>query len=125
MILSVGIDIADVSRFGAAIGRHTRMLDRLFTPLELGDVAVKANRINSMAARFSAKEATLKALGCGWGKGVGWRDVEILSLEEGGIAVTLHAKAREIFLSRGGKRIHASLTHDGGSAAAVVIFEGE
>lgn len=123
MILSVGIDIADVSRFRAAIERHPRMLERLFTPLEREGLEKKADGASSMAARFSAKEAALKALGCGWGKGVGWTDVEILSAQNGAPVVVLHAMAKEIFLSRGGGRIHVSMTHDGGNAAAVIIIE--
>ena len=123
MILSIGIDISDISRFTGATERHPGILERLFTSGELSDTIKKTDRLSSLSARFAAKEAVLKALKSGWGKGVGWRDVEIVASEGGAPSVLLHNRADEIFRAMGGVRLHLSITHDGGIAAAVAIIE--
>ena len=72
--LATGIDMVEIDRLAAAIERHGQhFLDRIFTSVEMAECAGKAA---SLAARFAAKEATVKALGTGIGP-VGWREVEL------------------------------------------------
>ena len=73
----------DVERFRAAAGPHGRRLaDRLFTDDERRYAGRLADPAPSLAARFAAKEATMKALGVGLGA-FGWRDVEVVRAETG------------------------------------------
>ena len=69
MIVGVGIDVVDVTRFGATLRRTPALLDRLFTPAE------REMALNSQAARFAAKEALAKALGAP--AGMLWQDAEV------------------------------------------------
>ena len=57
MIIGVGIDVVDIGRFGATLERTPALRERLFTPEE------RDLPLQSLAARFAAKEAVAKALG--------------------------------------------------------------
>ena len=75
MILGTGVDLAEVARIRAAIGRYgRRFIERIYTPGEIAYVERKANRFERYAGRFAAKEAGMKAIGTGWKRGVTWRD---------------------------------------------------
>lgn len=115
-VIGVGIDVADVARFGASLERTPGLRDRLFTPGE-------AQRpLASLAARFAAKEALAKALGAP--VGMAWHDAEIVSEETGRprfeIRGSVAARAAEL----GVDRVHVSLSHDAGIASAMVVLEG-
>ena len=56
-IIGVGIDVVDIDRFGQTLERTPRLRERLFTPAE------RELPLQSLAARFAAKEAAAKALG--------------------------------------------------------------
>jgi holo-[acyl-carrier protein] synthase len=76
-MLSTGVDIIEVARIDAAILRHReRFFQRFFTTQELIEAE---GRTPALAARFAAKEAVAKALGCGIGD-VGWKEIEIPTL---------------------------------------------
>jgi holo-[acyl-carrier protein] synthase len=66
-MIGIGLDAVDVERFRAALRRHPRLADRVFTPRERADMAGRADPVPGLAARFAAKEATMKALGVGIG----------------------------------------------------------
>lgn len=74
MIAGLGVDLVEVARLRQS-PRAERLLARLFTPVELAE-SEGAQRWLSLAARFAAKEAVLKALGTGL-RGMGWQDIEI------------------------------------------------
>lgn len=124
MILGLGTDLVELERMQAALGRQGEaLLRRLFTERERAALQGDAQLVRRVAARFAAKEAALKALGTGWGQGVGWHDVEVLggrgeppALELGGAALArLHAL--------GARRALVSLTHTERLAAATVVIE--
>jgi holo-[acyl-carrier protein] synthase len=100
MIVGVGIDVVDISRFAESLGRTPDLRDRLFTPGETG------LGIASLAARFAAKEAIAKALGAPGN--LHWHDGTVL------------ARANDL----GVTSCHLSLSHDAGIASAVVVLEG-
>ena len=114
-IIGVGIDLVDVARFASFLERRPRMLTRL-----LRDNEQLALRPERLAARFAAKEAVMKALGCGLGS-VAFRDIEIVSEASGAPQVRLHATALVRASALGVNRWHLSLTHTEHSAGAVVI----
>ena len=125
MILGSGIDICEVDRIQTAIqssyGR--RLVERVFTPLEIAYAESKANKFERYAARFAAKEAGMKALGTGWRGGLGWRDLEVANLPSGRPTLRLSGKAADIAERLGVLRISLSLTHTAAQALAVVILE--
>lgn len=125
MILGVGLDVVAVERVrGLWERRREPFLRRVFTTAEADACTVKADPVPSLAARFAAKEAGMKALGTGWAQGVGWRDLEVESQPGRPPTLTLIGHAREVAASLGVASVHLSLSHDAGVAAAVVILEG-
>jgi len=118
---SVGVDIVEIRRIERAIQRWgERFLGRVYTPAEL---ALCRGRAPELAARFAAKEAISKALGTGL-RGIGWREMEVLSDERGKPLVHLHgrAKARADFLGLSDFAI--SLSHSQVYALAFVVAMG-
>ncbi len=84
MILGIGSDLVDVRRIGRVIDRHgERFLARVFTATERTKAEGRANRIETYAKRFAAKEACAKALGTGLRAGVFWRDMGVVNLTSG------------------------------------------
>jgi holo-[acyl-carrier protein] synthase len=125
MIVGTGIDIAEVPRIGQAIERFgERFLQRIFTAGEIRYCDSKANRVERYAARFAAKEAAMKALGTGWACGVRWIDIEVVRERSGKPTLRLAGVACEIARGLGVKNIALTITHDGNTALALVIFEG-
>jgi len=124
MIVGLGIDIAEISRMKAAIARHGRaFIERLFTPAEIAYCEKHRDSAERFAGRFAAKEATMKALGTGWRRGVRWVDIEVVRLPSGKPSVKLSGETRAIAERLGVKAIHLSITHSGDTALAEVIFE--
>ena len=124
MILGLGVDISEVNRIEAAITRHgDAFLKRVFTSAEIAYCERHRNRFERYAGRFAAKEATMKALGTGWTRGVRWVDIEVTRLPTGKPTMALHGATREHAQRLGVRQIHLSITHSGNTAFAEVIFE--
>ena len=124
MIVGTGIDIAEVPRIAESIRRFgNRFLRRIFTEGEIRYCESKANRVERYAARFAAKEASMKALGTGWSRGVRWRDIEVTRQPGGRPTVTFHNTAAEFASRLGTRNVALSLTHTGELAMAQVILE--
>lgn len=124
MIVGLGVDIAEVDRIEAAIARHGRaFVERVFTPQEITYCERHRESGERYAARFAAKEATMKALGTGWRRGVRWVDIEVTRLASGRPTIELRGAARQHADRLGVSHIHVSLTHSGNIAFAEVIFE--
>ena len=66
-MIGIGVDVVDIERFRRSLERTPSMRSRLFTADELAYVAPKADPVPSLAARFAAREAVMKALGLGLG----------------------------------------------------------
>lgn len=121
-IIGVGIDVAEIDRFRAAMERTPTMAERLFLPSELLLPSGERRGIASLAARFAAKEALAKALGAP--VGLHWTDAEVYVEPTGQprlrVTGTVAARAADL----GVKSWHISLSHDAGVASAVVVAEG-
>jgi holo-[acyl-carrier protein] synthase len=125
MIVGTGVDIAEVDRVQAAVGRFgERFLKRVFTPEEIRYCLSKANSTERLAARFAAKEAGMKAIGTGLRLGVTWQDVEVVRLPGGRPTLSFHGKAAEFAARLGCTSAHLSITHTKNQAMAFVILEG-
>ncbi|MBX3099221.1 MAG: holo-ACP synthase [Salinibacterium sp.] len=120
MIVGIGVDVVDIARFERGLIRTPALKDRLFAPSEqVRDGAPMPLR--SLAARFAAKEALIKALGDS--SGVAWHDMRVVSDELGNPGIELHKSTKAIADSRGITAIHVSMSHDAGFAIAYVIAE--
>ncbi len=116
MIIGVGIDVVDVGRFGEALERTPRLVERLFTPSE------RTLPLNSRAATFAAKEALAKALGAP--AGMHWQDCEVQRGGDGRPHLSATGTVQARVDALGVRWIHVSLSHDAGVASAVVVAEG-
>jgi holo-[acyl-carrier protein] synthase len=124
-VRGIGVDVVQVERVKEALARfRERMERRLFTDGELAYCRSFSDPLPHLAARFAAKEAASKALGTGMSNGVGWKDFEVIQPGGRQPRLELHGRARELFEALGCTAAHVSLTHDGGIAAATVVFEG-
>lgn len=115
MIIGTGIDLVDIARFERTIARTPRLLERLFAPAE------RVLKARSLAARYAAKEALIKALG--GSDGVHWTDIEIASEASGKPAFVLGGTTASVVAERGITRLHLTMSHDAGLACAFVVLE--
>ena len=128
MVVSVGVDLAEVARIQKAledprIGRRFR--DRVFTPKEIQYCEKKRRgRFESYAGRFAAKEAVMKALGRGWGAQVRWLDIEVARAPSGKPEIVLHDKTARLAEKLGIRRWSLSITHTATDGLATVVAEG-
>ena len=117
-----GIDIVDVGDFSALLsGERATYLTHYFTQNELLDIPPDQRRMPRLAGRFAAKEAILKSLFTGWGDGVSFTDIEILSQENGAPEATLHRKLDALAKSKNINKLHISISHTEKFAAASCI----
>jgi holo-[acyl-carrier protein] synthase len=122
VIVGVGIDVAEIARFEAALARTPGMAGRLFTPAELMLPSGAPRGSASLAARFAAKEALAKALGAP--SGLQWLDAEITTEPSGRPRLTVKGTVAARARALGVRHWHVSLSHDAGVASAVVVAEG-
>ena len=124
MIVGTGIDIAEVPRIAESIQRFgERFLRRVFTEEEIQYCDSKANRFERYAARFAAKEASMKALGTGWSRGIRWRDIEVARQPGGRPTIKFHGKAADFAARLKANNVALSLSHTPEQAIASVILE--
>jgi holo-[acyl-carrier protein] synthase len=116
--ITVGVDIIEIERVEhAATTLRDSFLKRVYTPAEL---ELSDNEAPSLAVRFAAKEAVMKALGTG-ARGIGWREIEILANPEGAPFVQLYGKARDKAKDIGMSHFSVSLSHSKQYAVAMVV----
>ena len=121
MIVGIGVDVVDVTRFGRSLERTPALRARLFGEDELVLADGSPRHVRSLAARFAAKEALVKALA--GSTGVRWHDVVVHSDADGAPSLVLSGGAAALAASRGAHRLHLSLSHDAGVAVAYVVAE--
>lgn len=103
------------------------ILDALFTRRETEYCVGRRRCHEHLAGRFVAKEAVLKALGTGLGRGMQWTDVEIVHDAAGRPRVWLHGIVADWARRHGVVDLDVSLSHtaDLAIAHAVVLWEGQ
>src|SRR5216117_3553064 len=127
MIIGIGSDLCDARRIERAIERHgERFLARIFTDTERTRAERRANRVETYAKRFAAKEACAKALGTGLRAGVFWRDMGVVNLKSGRPTMKLTggalARLKAITPADCEARIDVTLTDEGPIAQALVVI---
>ena len=127
MIIGVGIDFVEVDRMRGLLERKgARALERLFTEAERAYAAKHPEPARQLAARAAAKEAAFKALsGNDLARGIGWRELEVLSRSGAAPILLLHGRAQRRADELAVVTLHLSLTHTHTMAAAYVIAECE
>ncbi len=116
MIVGVGVDTVDIARFERALERTPNLAERLFVPAE------RELPAHSLAGRFAAKEALIKAFGDSGS--MTFHDMEIIKDQLGKPSFELRGAAAEMAAQRGIDTVHLSISHDGGNAVAFVVAEG-
>jgi holo-[acyl-carrier protein] synthase len=120
MVDSSGIDIVEVRRVKRLVERWgDRFLHRVFTPAEINYCKGKSSPEQSLAARFAAKEAILKAIGTGLSQGMSWTSLEIVNDKNGRPSVNLGKRIKDKI---GDKRILISMSHIKEYAVAQAIL---
>ncbi|MBL3698657.1 holo-ACP synthase [Leucobacter luti] len=115
MIIGIGVDTVDIARFERQLERVPALRERLFTPAE------RELRVASLAARFAAKEALIKALG--GSDGVSWQDLDVVRGVDRAPSFAPTPGLAAALAARGAHETHLSMTHDAGVATAFVIVE--
>jgi holo-[acyl-carrier protein] synthase len=125
----VGMDLVSVAEVAESVARFgDRYVTRLFTPHEIEtcrtDRGVARTRgtyaVESLAARFAAKEAVVKVL-----RPVelqpDWRSIEIHQMTGGWCEIRLSGNAAVLAAEAGIAEFSVSLTHEASMAGAFVV----
>ena len=121
-IIGLGLDATDLPRIRETVERFgERFLQRVFTDVELAYCTRQRDPVPSLAGRFAAKEATMKALGTGHSRGVLWKDIEVFR-EGGPPQLRLSGGAARRFAALGARRSLLTITHSEGLAMAQVLL---
>lgn len=118
-MIGLGVDAVDISRFRTVLARRPNMAERLFTEGERAYAARHADPTPSLAARYAAKEAVMKALGVGIGA-FAFTDVEVVRAASGQPQLRIRGAAADLAGQLGVGKWHISLTHTSTLAEAVV-----
>jgi len=117
--MEIGVDIVDLDRIETLYTRYgMKFLQRFLTEDEIAVCLLKPQVVASIAGRFAAKEAVVKALGTGFSGDVHWKSFEILNDERGRPYV--RPADRHCFQ---GRSIKISIAHDRRAAVAMSMIE--
>jgi len=112
-MMRVGIDLVEINRLEKTIEKYgNRFLKRCYTQRELEYCFSKVQPVLHLAGRFAAKEAVMKALG----KGVGFKDVEVVNERNGRPKVIFNDQSENL-------NVELSISHTRNVAVAVVTLE--
>lgn len=122
MIFGVGTDIVRTGRLRTAVERWgDKFLHRVYTKDEIAYAYQRKNPFLSLAARFAAKEALIKAIGKR--APVAMTDIEIVNNEEGGPSIRPKGNLRIFFDQQNIQQTHVSLSHEDDYSIAFVVVE--
>lgn len=122
-VIGIGTDLVEVERFRLALTRRPTLAERLFSDDERAYADRFRDPTKSLAARFGAKEAVMKAMGVGLWK-FALRDVEVVKRRSGEPVLALHGKAATLAAEKGVREWRLTLTHTDSMAMAVALALG-
>lgn len=122
-IVGMGTDIVEIARIEQAVARTAAFARRILSPPELIVYETHAQPVRYLAKRFAAKEAAVKALGSGIGRGVSWQHISVLNTTQGAPVLTFYDGALALCEERGVTGSHVSLSDEEHYAVATVILE--
>ena len=119
-MIATGVDIVEIDRVADLLARHgDRFRQRVYTDREWDD---SGGRVESLAARFAAKEALIKALGS---REPALREIEVVRPERSQPMLRLWGRAAEIARALAVRELSVSLSHGREHAVAVVVVVRE
>jgi holo-[acyl-carrier protein] synthase len=119
-VIGIGLDTVDIERFRGVLARTPRLKQRLYLPDERAYCELRNDPTERYAVRFAAKEAVMKALGCGLGD-IAMIDIEVVRAESGAPSVRLHGSALARASALGVTRWLLTLTHTDREAQAIAV----
>jgi holo-[acyl-carrier protein] synthase len=119
-VVGIGVDAVDIERFRRSLERTPSMRHRLFTLQEIADLDGRSDPVPGLAARFAAREATMKALGVGLGA-FGFHEVWVERRASGAPLLMVSGAAHRLAQVAGVDRWHLSITHTDTVAIAYVV----
>ncbi len=119
-MLGIGTDLVDIDRFRVVLARTPGVADRLFGAAERAYADQAADPTARLAARFAAKEATLKSLGLGLGA-MNFVDIEVVKHDDGRPELQLHGDALVVAQRAGAARFLLTISHTDHLAQATVV----
>ncbi|MCK9275487.1 MAG: holo-ACP synthase [Syntrophales bacterium] len=124
MIYGVGIDLVEVERIEKIMARWgDSFTSRVYSDSENEYCGRHIHPVQHYAVRFAAKEAFLKSLGLGMGRGICLKHIEIVVDVLGRPIMNLNNSTREVLAKIGATNVHVSLTHTKKYASAVIVIE--
>lgn len=123
MIAGIGTDVLQISRIREALARTPRLPERILTPAEYSAYAESAKPEVFLAKRFAAKEAAVKALGTGIGRGISWQHFEISHDPLGRPLLVVLGEAKLRADAQGISRFHLSYSDEKEYVVAFVVAE--
>ncbi|GGK81441.1 holo-ACP synthase [Amphritea balenae] len=123
MILGIGTDLLDIRRIEKALARTPGLAARILTAAELEQFNQSKQPVNFLAKRFAAKEAVVKALGTGIGRGISWQHFEVSYDSLGRPLISLNGAAKDKADELGIQRIHLSYTDETDHVVAFAVAE--
>jgi holo-[acyl-carrier protein] synthase len=121
-VIGVGIDAVEIGRFRAVLQRRPQVAERLFSGAERALAGRRVDPVPTLAARFAAKEAAMKALSTGIG-GVDFADIEVLATDDGAPRLSVGGRAATRAGELGVTSWHVSLSHTETLATAIVVAD--
>ncbi|HTA75532.1 MAG TPA: holo-ACP synthase [bacterium] len=126
MIVGMGVDLIEIERVKKAHLKHgQRFIDRLFTASEAKYCLRKSDPYPSLAGRFAAKEAVIKAFSHGFGGRWKWTHIEVTKELSGKPTLKLHGIMEKLRVDRKINHVHLTIAHSKRDATATVIFESD
>ena len=122
-IAGIGTDIVEIARINRDRGQRDRLAKRVLTDTELACYATHNQPERYLAKRFAAKEAAVKALGTGIGRGIGWQQLSVENNELGAPVLNVSGEFAARCEQRGITHWHVSLSDEQHYAVATVILE--
>ena len=122
-IVGMGTDIVEIARIEEALSRSARLAPRVLTPAEMALFEASSEPVRYLAKRFAAKEAAVKALGTGIGRGIGWHHIEVSNDELGAPKLTFSDAFAQRCEALGVTHSHISISDEQHYATATVILE--
>ena len=123
--VGIGVEIMEIERMKRILERTPSFARRVFSCEEFCDCDATASPEAHYATRFAAKEAVVKALGTGFSRGIGVRDIEVKRSSKGRPYVVLSGRAKQIAREMGVRELPISLsyTHTDAVACALAITD--
>lgn len=119
-MIGIGVDLCEIDRMRAALGRTPTLRARLFTGDEQAYCDRRKDPTERYAARFAAKEAVMKAMGVGMGA-CKWREIEVAKASSGAPSVRLHGGAQVLADRLGIHEWRLTMTHTHRVAEAIAV----